>query len=209
MNMEVKNQILDTAETLFRRYGLRSVTMDDIARELGISKKTLYQHFANKSDLVEQVIRQSIDCERELIEQTVQSAGNALEEMVFLARFVIRQLRELPPTLMYDLQKYYREAWNMLRELHFGYIQQVIENNLRRGMEERIYREDLEPAIIARLYVAKVNNIVDEELFPLSEYDRETLFKQNIQYHIRGIVSPKGGRLFEKLQKKILPEEPV
>lgn len=200
---------MGTAETLFRRYGLRSVTMDDIARELGISKKTLYQHFENKGDLIEQVIRRSIECERELIEQIVQSAGNALEEMVFLARFVIRQLRELPPTLMYDLQKYYREAWNMLRELHFGYIQQVIENNLRRGMEEGIYREDIEPAIIARLYVIKVNNIVDEELFPLSEYDREMLFRQNIHYHIRGIVSAKGGRMFEKLQKKILPEEPV
>lgn len=182
------------------RYGIKSVTMDDIARELGISKKTLYKFVENKADLIQKIFHEYIKCEKGEMDQILHASANAIEEIQNIGKYVIQQLRELAPTVLYDLQKYYRESWTLLQSLHQQYIYQVIKANLERGIKEGLYREDLDSDIIAKLYVGKTSLLVDEGLFPLKRYDKGSLFKEYIKYHVQGIASPKGLKLFKELQ---------
>lgn len=200
---DVKKQILDKSEELFMRYGIKSVTMDDIARELGISKKTLYQSVENKTELIEQIFHQRIEREKRRMAEIRESSADAVEEILKIADYVIAELRQLSPTTMYDLQKYYRGTWCQMDALHQSHVYQLIRDNIERGMEQGVYRHDLDPDIIAKLYVGKTSLVADDELFPLREYNIEALFKQYIHYHIHGIASPKGLGLLEQHQGKM------
>ena len=199
--MESKAKILQGAAGLFLRYGVKSVTMDDIARELGISKKTLYQHVENKADLIEQTVQVYIEDEKKMIALIHKKADDAIHEMVILSRHIIQMFREMPSGLTYDLQKYHRKCWDLMESYNQSHIYGVIKDNIERGVEQGVYRNDLNPDIIAKLYVGKTSIIVDEDLFPLRNYNKEKLFEEYINYHLHGIASPKGLKLLEKHTK--------
>lgn len=196
--MDQKNNILTKSESLFRKYGIKSVTMDDIARELGISKKTLYQFVDNKSDLIEQIMKNHAAEEKEAFIQIQNDAIDAIDEILKLAKYGIQQLRDLAPTIVYDLQKYYKKSWQIMESLHVDQTFELIKENLERGIKEGFYRNDLNPEIVAKLYVGKTMVIVDESIFPLKDFNKENLFKEYINYHIHGIASAKGLKKLEK-----------
>ena len=125
----VKQQIITKSEELFMRYGIRSVSMDDIARELGISKKTLYQQVENKSDLIRQIFAERSMQERLAIEAMRQESDNAIEEVVEVARFMISRLRLLSPTSRYDLEKYYQDINTIGNALIKDYYEFKINGN--------------------------------------------------------------------------------
>ncbi|MEL6863808.1 MAG: TetR/AcrR family transcriptional regulator [Bacteroidota bacterium] len=196
--MKERQRILLQAENMFLRYGIKSVTMDDIARDLGISKKTLYQYVSNKADLIQKIFDQHVEMEKQVIDEVTNQSKDAIDEILNIAKTVIQMLRGMSPNTIYDLRKYYRDIWMMMEALHQKYIYQVIKTNLERGKKEGLYREDLHADIVAKLYVAKNSLVVDEELFPLREYNKEKLFSEYINYHIHGIASAKGLKLLEK-----------
>ncbi len=202
--MEVKERIIEQSMLLFLRYGIKSITMDDIARELGMSKKTLYQYVDNKADLIEKIIRQHIYNEKMALTAIRKLTKDAIEEMLMIAKHVIQLLRQTPPSMAFDLQKHYRPCWNLMEKFSHKHIYNVIKENIENGIKQGIYRDDIDADIVAKLYVAKTSLVVDEELFPLSEYNKETLFKEYIDYHIHGIASPKGLKLLEKHTKNQL-----
>jgi len=174
------------------RYGIKSITMDDIARELGISKKTLYQYVENKSDLIGQIFQQKISLEKQCMAEIHREATDAVDEILRIARYVIQELRQLSPTTMYDLRKYYRNTWRQMEALQQKYVYKLIRENLERGQAEGLYRSNLDVDIVAKLYVAKTSMVVDEDLFPSRQYNIEKLFEEYIMYHIHGIASAKG-----------------
>ena len=186
---------------MFMRYGAKSVTMDDIARQMGISKKTLYQFVSNKAELVEKICHRHIEEEKEAIDLITKNSGNAIEEMLNIAQYITALLREMSPKALYDLQKYYRKSWALMESLHKEHVYQVIFNNLKRGIAEGLYRETLNADIIAKLYVGKSLLVVDEDMFPLNDYKKDTLFTEFINYHIRGIASSKGLKALAKHTK--------
>lgn len=189
-------RILSGAESLFMRYRIRSVTMDDVARDLGISKKTLYQHVDNKADLIRKIIVAHIEEEKASMAEIVATAEDAIDEMIKVARYMLRLLRQVSPNLLFDLRKYHSDSWKLLESLHKGYIYDLIRGNVERGVAQGLYRENLDPDIIARLYVGSCRVVVDEEIFPLDQYKREDLYAISMEYHIRGVASQKGlGRL--------------
>jgi len=196
--METKDRILEGAETLFMRYGIKSVTMDDIARELGISKKTLYQHVSNKNDLIGQIFGCRMDEEREEMEAIHREATDAIDELLHIAKSVIRRLRKMSPAALFDLKKYHSAEWKAFETHHQNFIYQMIKRNIERGMEQGVFRTNLNPDIISKLYVGKTSLVADEDLFPLSEYNLEELFRQYILYHIHGIASMKGRQLLSE-----------
>lgn len=200
MGAEAQQTILSLCRDLFMRYGIKSITMDDIARKLGVSKKTLYQYVENKEDLIQQVIYQHTLEEKEAIEQIVLEANNAVEEIYLIAKYVVGLLRQVSPTTMYDLQKYYRNIWDMMEALHQQFILTIIKANLERGITEELYRHDLDVDVIAQLYVGNTSLITNEDFFPLKEYARDRIFTEFIKYHIRGIASSKGLKTLKKLK---------
>lgn len=201
--MQLNNRILTKAENLFFKYGVKSISMDDLARHLGISKKTLYQSVENKKDLVLQVFQNHANEELEAVIRIRREAQDAIDEMIGVAKYVIPTLRKISPMLIYDMQKYYNEVWQMMEEYNNQEIYKAIKENIERGIREGVYREEFHPDIIAKLYVGKTMVLIDEELFPLQKYNKENLFKEHMQYHIRGIATSKGLKLLEKHFKKL------
>jgi len=196
--MDIKTQILEKAEDLFLRYGLKSVTMDDIARKLGMSKKTLYQYVDNKTDLVSKIMLAHIEAEKAMMEEVKGNSGDAIEEMLKVGRYAVQQLRKLSPALVYDLQKYYQNIWLLLQKLHRGHGQQMIQDNIERGKVQGVYRADVNAEILAKMYVMSTFSLVDEEIFPLKDFNKEKLFIEFIKYHIHGMASEKGLELYKK-----------
>ena len=188
------------------RYGIKSITMDDIARELGMSKKTLYQYVDNKTDLIEQIFQQHVEEEKKVIERIRHDSADAIDEILRIARYVVEQLRELAPTTVYDLQKYYRNTWKQMDALHQRHVYTVIKDNLERGIRQGVYRSNLNPDIVAKLYVGKTSLVADEEMFPAREYNIQNLYWEYINYHIRGIASAEGQRLLEKYKAAEKPQ---
>ena len=123
--------------------------------------------------------------------------------MIEVAKYVIPTLRHVTPTLIFDMRKYYRDVWQMMETYNQQEIFKVIKENIERGIEEGIYREEFHADIIAKLYVGKTMVVIDEDIFPLKEFNKENLFKEHIQYHIRGIATSKGLKLLEKHFKKL------
>lgn len=188
----IKQQIITKSEELFMRYGIRSVSMDDIARELGISKKTLYQQVENKSDLIRQIFAERSLQERQAIEAMRQESDNAIEEMVEVARFMISRLRLVSPTSRYDLEKYYQEIYRELDHLHMTFFNRFIQENLIRGIEEGLYRRSTKVSLVAKFFVGMATRLAQNENFSVKEHSLEELVSQLFVYHMHGVASEKG-----------------
>lgn len=166
--------------------------MDDLSSRLGISKKTLYQHVTNKHDLIKQAIERHIDLEKQALTEITRTATDAIDEMAQIAEHTVIHFRQLRPVLIHDMQKYYRDIWDMVVRLQSVFIKNKIEDNIKRGKEENYYRHDANADIISKLYVAKSFSLVDENLFSLNDYPRDLLIRQHILYHLHGILTEKG-----------------
>ena len=189
---------------MFMRYGVKSISMDDLSRELGISKKTLYQNVDSKEDLINKVILEHTKREVEEMKAIRKNSKNAIDEVIGIGRYIVRTLRDLSPNTMYDLKKYYRSCWDRLESLHKGYVLQVVKDNLNWGVKEGLYREEINTDIIGKLYMNKAMFLVDEDIFPLKEYKRDDLVKEHILYHLHGVITPKGQKLLRNYLKKEL-----
>lgn len=198
MTVNTKERILVTAERMFMKFGIKSVSMDDLARDLGISKKTLYQSIENKEDLIRQMVEERIRMDKEACGAAREQSSNALEEILVIGRNVVRELREMPDQVIFELKKYYRTTFQLFEDFHKEFIFKTIKENVERGIREGLYREDLNSEVIAKLYVGKNMMIVDEESFPLDKYHRDELFQEHFKYHIRGIASLRGLKLLDK-----------
>lgn len=200
----IPDNILQRSQAMFMRYGIKSVTMDELSRELGISKKTLYQYFETKEELIEQIIEKHIVKEQCLIEEARATSKNALEEMIHIAKHVLDELRHVAPTTMYDLQKYYRASFDKLQARFQVQIFSTIKENLERGIKEGLYRKEVNAEIIARFYNVLSLTLIDEASFPSDKYPKEKMYLEFLDYHIHGIASPKGLILFEAHLKNMI-----
>ncbi len=199
-SMDTKNKIIIHSMELFMKLGIRSVSIDDICRGLGISKKTIYVHFKNKRELVNEVIHFHIQKEIDDLNLISENSKNAIDEMIGIAKYVLEFLRNMSPTILYDLKKYYSASWKIVEQKHMAYIESVISNNLKNGKSEGYYREAIDEEIVAKLYVSKSMAVVDEKIFSSKAYKRFKLYEELIIYHMYGIVSDKGRKYIKKVQ---------
>lgn len=201
----VRNQILEEADALYTRYGLKSVSMDDVARKVGISKKTLYQHFAKKEDLIKVVMQCNYEQDLEHFATSLSESTDAIDEFLRNSRYFVREMRQISPTLFYDMQKYYGNIWLEQTQAHMSHFEKSIQDNIERGMEEGLYREDLIPSVITRIYQSTVLALMDTSLFPAHEISLDRIIQQQSLYHLYGIVTPAGrNRLLEHLDREQL-----
>jgi len=203
------NKILEASDILFRKYGIRSVTMTDIARQLGISKKTLYLHIENKRDLVTKMMQRYIAQEQKMCLQIKEDAENALDELIKISLYVQIQVKDINPSLLFDLQKYHRPVWELLDQYHKKDIAFLVESNLRRGVTEGLYRQDLFVELIAKIYVGLTPILSDLDLFPADKFPTHILHKEFVKYHISGIVSEKGKKLLTSMLENLDPEREI
>lgn len=194
------NSLLTRVGKLFFNYGIKSLTMDDIARELGISKKTLYQYVSNKEDLVEKTLN-NLDCEKDKeFEENVDYTLNAVESLWKVNFMVSKMIREQNPSAEYDLKKYYPEIFSKFRVNRMEKIKSMVINNIRQGKKEGLYREDVDETLIAKFYLSRINHSMEiDSVFTHEELSDPNFMPQVIQYHIRGIANNKGIKVLEQL----------
>jgi TetR/AcrR family transcriptional regulator, cholesterol catabolism regulator len=199
--MFVKDTLLSCAFELFLKYGIKSVSMDDISRKMGISKKTIYNFVATKDDLIASVLEKHLQKDACDIKKIYTESTDAVDEMVNITKHVLTFLRTMTPSIIYDLKKYHPQSWEKIETVHFTFIEQTIFNNIIRGQKEGLYRLDVEPEIIAKLYVCKSTAISDQDKFPIDDFDKVLLFKEMVRYHLYGIASEKGYQLIVEKYK--------
>lgn len=197
MNEKI-NHILQQVSELYFKYGIKSVTMDDVARELGMSKKTLYEYFTDKNDLVSKFLEFHIQKIRVVFEEDKEDTENAIDHLLFISKIMISFLQDLNPSVHYDLQKYYPEIFKSLFEYKRTKMLNSVKQNILRGMKEGLYRKELNPDIIAHIYVNRVEASLDADFLRNNDFTSSELFSEMFTYHIRGISSKKGIEYFEK-----------
>jgi len=201
-----KNQILLTISSLFFRYGIKSVSMDDISRELGISKKTLYTIFKDKNELVDQVVANERTFRKREIDNIRETSENAIEAYVHLLKIVRQIIESYNPSYAFDLKKYYPNLYAREEKIRISNMFQLFQENIHRGISEGIFRDDIKVDIIVKFHVTTMLsldsslNLEAKKLFT----DQELLdYKTYYEYYVffmRGIVNKKG---YEFLEKKI------
>jgi len=202
MNDDLKNILLKVRE-LYMKYGIKSITMDDVASELGISKKTLYQFVTDKDDLVGKFIDNEIELRQEEISKCFKIGFNAIEELVEISIFMNKMMRDQNPATEYDLRKYYPHHYQKTVKTRRERMYNYVLLNLKKGKEEGLYREDMNEEVIAKLYMSRSENIYFSELFTVEEFTSIKLFVELLTYHVRGIATEKGISVLEKKIKEL------
>lgn len=201
-------RLLEEAGKVFMTYGIKSVTMDDMAARLGISKKTLYQHVKDKNDLVEQVLRLTSEQRRCRICEVIGGDRNAIDEFFELTVHVAATVKGIHPSIHFDLEKYHPEAFRSWKEGQRKEAYDTVVYNLEAGLREGLYREGLHIPTIATVYIARFDMILDGELFPPERFNRQELLWEIFRYHIRGVATAKGLKYLEQKVKREMPPPP-
>jgi len=200
--MEVKERILVKAHELFNRYGIRSVSMDDIAAPLGMSKKTLYQYYTDKDELVDAVFSLVMDENREQCLQDKQLAENAIHE-VFLAFDMVQEMfSNMNPSILFDMEKYHPACFKKFQEYKNGFLYQMVQLNLERGIKEEIYRTDIDVDIMIRYRLHSIMLAFNPDVFPNNRNNLVHIEQQLQEHFLHGLATAKGQKLIQKYKNQ-------
>jgi AcrR family transcriptional regulator len=209
--MDNKERILIKAEELFMKFGIRSVSMDDIANHLGMSKKTLYHYFADKDGLVDAVVdlhisRMETDCQG-----CRKDATNAIHEIFITMDRVMMEFSNMNPMLLHDLEKFHFKAFQRFREHKDKFLLQVIRNNIEWGIREELYRHDLNVEVMSRYRIESMMIPFNVTLFPPSKFNMGQTSQMIIENFTYGLATLKGHKLIQKYnqqrQKNLIQNE--
>ncbi len=195
----MKEDILNKASELFINQGFKSVTMDDIANELALSKKTLYQHFANKETIVAVSVDAMFEEICSKIDIICDLERDPIEEMYDIKKEILHHLKDEKSAPMHQLLKYYPKIYRSLRARQFSYMQDCVMRNVRRGLEQGVYRANINEEFVCRIYFLGVTGTKDGDLFPTTLFSPGELYETYLEYHLRGIVTPKGRKILNTI----------
>ena len=209
--MEQRERIAAKAEELFMQYGIRSVSMDDIAQNLGMSKKTLYQHFADKDELVDAVVESHINNIQVDCGHCRSEAKNAVEEIFFTVDRILDEFNNMNPTLLHDLEKFHFRAYQRFRDHKDRFLLEIIRKNIEWGMKDELYRADIDADILSKFRIESLMIPFNVSVFPPAKYSLARTSEVIIEHFIYGLATMKGHKLIQKYkehrQKKMSNEE--
>lgn len=198
----MKEAILSSVANLYLKYGVRSVSMDDLAHHQGISKKTLYQYFDDKNDLVNQVTTLLLEERMAQYTAAIKDSSNAIDELFSISKLIRKHFSELNPALMYDLQKYHPEAWGLFLKHENEVVYHLVVENLERGVAERFFRPDISVNVLAKIRVEQIHLSFDERLFPKDEFDFTEVQMQLFDHFVHGVLTERGLELYKNYQNQ-------
>jgi AcrR family transcriptional regulator len=201
--LENKERIRVKAHTLFMQYGIRSISMDDIAYQLGISKKTIYQSYTDKDELVKAVVEAEIISNEACCVASCSSSADAIQEMFQVMEMVDEMLRNMNPAVLFDLQKYHADAFQVFERHKNGFVFNMVKENLLRGMEEGVYREDLQVELMAQLRVELIMMIFQLPFKTKIKLTPIEIERHLLEHYLYGVASPKGYKLIQKYKQAI------
>jgi AcrR family transcriptional regulator len=211
--MEVKERILSKAADLFMRYGIRSITMDEIASQLGISKKTIYQFFTDKDEMVQAVINLEISKNEKECVEFRQTSDNAVHQIFLALESLEEMLKYTSPLMMYDLEKHHPRAYMKLKEYKYQFLYDIILDNLQWGVAQELYRSDIQLDIATKHRIESAFLVFNQDVFPHTKYNIGQVNFELSMIFLHGIVTTKGKKLIEKYtterNKKVSHEQKV
>jgi AcrR family transcriptional regulator len=198
----MKERILAEAERLFWKFGVRSVTMEDIARQLGISKKTIYQHFSDKEQILYQVIQDKTGRNQSEMECMVIGTDNPVEEILNVLKLMHKNADKVSPNFLNDIKRYYPQAFALFRQYKEGQIMRSILENIQKGIAQGLYRSDINPAILARLRVEQIELAFNNDIFPTDQYSMHDIQAELMHHFVRGMLTETGFTIYNQYVKQ-------
>ncbi|MEJ7736051.1 MAG: TetR/AcrR family transcriptional regulator [Chitinophagaceae bacterium] len=200
--MEVQERILQKATDLFMHFGIRSITMDEIALQLGMSKKTIYHFFADKNELADAVTMKMLDHNRDCCEAQRSEAKNAIHQ-IFMAMEMMQDMFEnMNSSMLYDLKRYHPKAYERFLEHKYKYLHRITKENLERGIKEELYRPDISINIITLLRLESMMLPFSPNVFSRSKFSLAEVHRHIMEHFLFGIASLKGYKLIQKYKEE-------
>lgn len=204
VSLEVKDYIIQESDKLFCQYGFKSVTMDDIAKHLGMSKKTIYQHFRDKDELVNILIKDKLNTQDCTMDLSAKTARDAVEEIFFAIESMQDLLTGMNPKLFYDLQKYHPKAWLYFKNFREKKLGNTILENLQRGVKEGVYRSEIKIDILVQMRLAQLDIIFNQhDHYTMNKYTIAQVMIEVTGHFLHGVCNEKGNDLINQYKQKL------
>lgn len=197
-SMDTKERIQNKAEELFMQFGIRSVSMDDIANNLGMSKKTVYQYFVDKDELVEAVVQAHISGVQKECVDCRENAKDAVHEIYLTMEHIMEELGNMNPMLLYDLEKFHYRSYQRFREYKDKFLAEMIRRNIEWGIKEELYRSELNTDIMVKFRLESLMIPFNVSIFPPGKYNLANVSGQLIEHFVYGLATIKGHKLIQK-----------
>ena len=202
--MEQKDRIQQKAHDLFMQFGLRSVSMDDIAAALGMSKKTIYQFFSDKDDLVDVVVDEELKQTQQDCMFCKSKSANAVEELFLTMQQIHDQLQNMNPMVLYDMQKFHPAAYEKFRKHKNEFLFKMIRNNIERGVKEELYRPEINIDVICKFRLEAMMIPFNIAVFPPGKYNLADVTQETMEHFLYGLTTLKGYKLILKYKQQRL-----
>ena len=196
--MDQIERIVKGSEELFLKEGIKSVTMDDIARQLGMSKKTIYQFFKDKNELVIALVKKKMLEDEQQMSEIISKSGNVIEEMVNMMKCSEEIFSRINPIVMHDMQKYHPDAWQHFHHFKTGVLVNMLEQLLSKGIKQGYIRPECDVKILARMRVNQVETGFNSNIFPVTEFNTWKVQQQFNEHFNYGICTLKGYKLLNQ-----------
>lgn len=196
--MSQEERIIKGALELFLQAGIKSVTMDDIAKQLGMSKKTIYHFFGDKNELVVALVKSRLQEDEDQINAMIHSSENVIEEMINMMKCSEEIFSRMNPIIFHDLQKYHPQAWQEFLDFKSGVIINKLEELLTKGINQGFIRGDVDVKILATMRVNQVEMGFNTAIFPLAQFNSWKVQVQLLEHFNYGICTIKGHKLLDQ-----------
>jgi AcrR family transcriptional regulator len=191
-------RIILGGEDLFLKAGIKSVTMDDIAKHLGMSKKTIYQFFKDKNELVVALVTKKLKEDEDQMLEFMSRSTNVIEEMINMTKCSEEMFSRINPIVIHDMQKYHPEAWKVFQNFKSNVLVSTLEELLTKGIKQGYIRPEIDAKIIARMRVNTVELGFNTSLFPVAEFNTWKVQVQFLDHFNYGICTLKGYKLLNQ-----------
>jgi len=190
------------AHELFMRYGVRSVSMDEVANQLGMSKKTIYQFYADKDALVEDVIDIEINNSQSQCSQHKNKSENAVHEIFMAMDMLLELLTKMNPTVIFDMERYHPAAFKKYNDYKNKFLYAIIKENLDKGKHDGLYREEIQTDIMTRFRLASIFLVFNPDLFPMGKNTLPAVITEITDNFLYGLATTKGQKLIQKYKQQ-------
>lgn len=200
--MDTRERILLESELLFKRHGARNVKVDDLAARLGVSKKTIYQYFKDKDTLVYEVTKRMLLQMEVRLDLFRLHSNNAVDELIQVMNYTSDIFKNINPEMLFDLRNHFTRAWKLYRNHMKTCLLAGVVKNIERGIQERLYRDDIDPHLVALLRMAQIDAFFNPDIVPQNKVELQKMHEQSMLLFLHGLLSNKGNELLKTYKKQ-------
>ena len=198
--METRQRILEVATEQFFRFGVRTVTMEDIARLTGVSKKTIYQEFSDKKDLVKEAFERILEADRVKLAFILENEDGVIEHLVKTSKMMRERLQDMNPMVIMEIQKYFPESWKMFEDFKSRVIMSDLISVIEKGKKLGYFREEIDSEILAKVRVNQITSAFDPSNLNNRDYNLAEEQMVLMDHFLHGIFTEKGRKAYSSQQ---------